>query len=618
MIVSRSNFDETLGSLSRSTSLGIDTETTGLTESDRLFSIIISNGLNSYYFNFKQYPGLDEDLVLQLKHKFLMQEFLLDRPDLTWFISNAKFDMRMLAYEGFVLRGTVFCTNQMGRLLRNDHLTGYGLDASVKRIGYEKDKSVDTYIKQHRLYSYSKAPGKDAEYKNLHFDRVPFEVISKYGESDGHLHYTLGKYLEEELKDSSDLVKTEIDLTKAVFRMERTGIRINWDYVEKAIAYEESLIRECKDRFRAVTGHEYDNTKTTLVKVLEDQGVSIGKTAKGNPSINADVLDSLDGEVPEMIKEIRGREKKVQAFYSSFLHFAGADDVIRPDFQIGGTVTGRFSCRDPNMQQLSKEEDSKETYLVRGCFVPRRGKVFVSIDYKQQEYRLLADYAGDKNLIKEIMSGKDVHQATADLAGISRSHAKTVAFSLLYGSGVDKLAKTLGTTVERARELKQRFFSALPYIEALISRVRTVAKNRGYIKTWTGRKLYLSDPEYSYIMPNHLIQGGCADVMKQAIIKVTKFIDDNTLGTKILLTIHDELVLEMPEFELKYIPEIQAIMENIYPSMNGIKLETDAKISRGSLAVRDMEKYEHIPHLRNGDGHHEQLQQVPKPPPLHH
>lgn len=863
MIVSRSNFDFVLSVLAGSPRLGLDSETTGLSEEDRPFSIIMADATDEYYFNFQQYPTVAEEFILGDEHKQKLKDFFTDTTK-TYYISNAKFDMRMLGYEGIEIKGTVFCTNQMGRLLRNDHITGYGLDVSCQRIGYGKDKTVDIYIQKNKLYRTDKHGDKQPC-----FDKVPFDIITKYGEKDARLHYILGEYLREKLSNYPELqsqIETEQNLTKTVFAMERTGIRVDTLYIRDAIDYEERLIRESMESFLALTGYEYDNKKSTLLNVFAKAGVKIPLTEKGNPSITDDVLEEIDGEVATTIRDIRSREKKIATFYTNFLRFADRDGIIHPDFVPSGTVTGRFSCRNPNVQQLAKEEGSDEAFLVRGCFIPRPGKVFVSIDYKAQEMRLLADYAGDSRLVATIMSGKDVHQATADLAGISRSHAKTVAFSCigedqlvltdkglvkiqdvmiehliwdglefvphagvvysgvkktitvqglratpdhvvftdtgrqvyaweaadeqrnnkiaiteidgkeirvsfdtsedirsreeapknsgslltvlkdiyyrywkypqrkdnqlplpesvysygrgddkkdscnkktheavlgsklamhesevkeleilwwarntgknirrrlykflyekllgrgdpntergqnkqrgslrdgeyssgdyegkqskyqekyreektydilncgprnrftvsgklvhncLYGSGVPKLARTLGSSEQVAKEIRKKFFIGLPYVEHLISEVKRRALHSGFIKTFTGRRLHLSDPKYSYIMPNHLIQGCAAETMRIALNRVGKYLEDKE--SRMLLTIHDEIILEMPESELHLVTAVQAIMESVYVGKNGITLETEAKISRKSLAIRDMEKYE-LPHLHS-------------------
>jgi DNA polymerase-1 len=190
-------------------------------------------------------------------------------------------------------------------------------------------------------------------------------------------------------------------------------------------------------------------------------------------------------------------------------------------------------------------------------------------DYDQMEYRMMLDYARQMDVIEQVKGGMDIHDATAkaisDMLGIAmtRSQAKTLNFGLLYGMGIDALAAALKTTVEKARQLRNAYFQALPFVKGFIRRVTHRAETTGYIFNWTGRRSYFDKKEFCYKAPNALIQGGCCDVLKTAV----NLIDDYLAGrkSKILMLVHDEILFEIHESESQICRDLVGIMANVYP-----------------------------------------------------
>lgn len=576
-------------------SLGLDTETTGLRWSDRLFNLIIATDDEEFVFWFggKDVP---QELLLPKAETFAALSRVFACEYREWFIQNAKFDLRMLHHEGVTIAGRVYCTNAQGRLYKNNRLgkRPYSLAMQARDyLGREKDSSVEVFVKKNKLKSLIVMPGKNDQYEVHHYDRVPFPIMSQYSATDGRLHYDLGTFLKKnmppEIKPLSD---KECEVTKVLLDMEIRGIKINRDYTRSAMVHEESLLREAKGSFLAQTGYEYANDKKLLCKIFTAEGATIPVTAKGNPSLTDDTLEEIDSPAAEAVRTIRGIEKRISTYYSSFLFYADSDDIIHADFRQGGTETGRLSCADPNLQNLpseDEEDDKGKPFWVRGCFRPRPGKMFSSVDFKQQEFRVMAAYANEQALIKKIMEGEDVHQATADLMGVTRKQAKTLNFGLLYGMGTKKLARALKISEAEARDLKFRYFSRFPKIELLLRQVARTGETRGYIKTWTGRRQHLFKPEYAYILPNHLIQGSCADVIKYAMADIYKH--KNHTVCRMVGTIHDELIFEHKPEHIDIIKDYRKIMESVFPEKNGMILHTDHSISYSSLAKLEMEKY---------------------------
>ena len=610
MIVTAGNLLEIIDKLSVAGDRGVDCETTGLSEDSELFSIIIGDASEVFYFNFN--PNSPSEYLLDKKSVCkLLSEKVFSNAGSTFYISNAKFDMRMLAKEGIFIQGRVHCTQAVERVLRNNYIgKAYGLDACAKRRGWAKDTAVAEYIKEHKLLTKRTVPGKKKVVEDWHFDQVPFEVMAPYGMKDGHLHHAVGKAQEMELEvleskipidgDGNKLFPTyktvfenELRLTKTLFRMERRGLQINKPYVARALEHEMNLSNAAKKEFYDFTGVPFADSGKALALVFDKMNEPYPRTEKGNPSFAAAALEEMTTPAAKFITRIRSHEKMISTYYSSFLHYADIYGIIHADTLQGGTETGRMSCREPNLQNMPKEdepEDLIKPYVVRASFIPRPGYVFGAIDYKQMEYRLMLDYAGEHQLIKQINDGADVHQAMADLVGVTRNQAKTLNFAILYGAGIDKIASSLGISVEEATQLRYQYYAKLPRVKNFKDRVIKTGEERGYIFNAFGRRLHIAQRDWAYILPNHIIQGGCADVVKLSMNEIDDQKYYETRDTHMLLQVHDELIFEMPEHELGLLTDIQKIMEATYKPQNGMILATDASWSAVSMAKRDLQK----------------------------
>lgn len=597
-LVTKDKFDEIVSRLSLPGEYGTDTETTGSSESDSLFSVIIADAEDSYYFNFNSSPDhlgdyppddciLPREWIIKLQPIFNNQEQI-------HYIQNAKFDMRMLAKEGIKFYCQIRCTEVSGRVLQNNLLSYRLKDQAPRHLGEHKDEAVDFYIKTHKLETKYRVPGKKKILSKPHFDQVPFDIITKYGGHDAYLHRKLGRYFTEAIgknKDIARVAENEWRLTETCFRMERLGVKIDRQFTSDGLKHEVNLLEKSKSAFAALCGEKFDGSKTQLIRVFTAAGEKIPKTVKGNDSLTDDVLSTFKTPAAKAVQLIRTHEKLISTYYSSFLALATESDLIHADIRQAGTETGRFSYRDPNLQNVPKEDEEPEInrpYPVRGCFVPRPDYCFVMIDYSQQEYRMMLDYAGQMDLVRAVMAGADVHQATADLTGLTRKQAKNLNFAILYGAGPEKMASMMNVSIAEAKSLRERYFMKLPFVEMFIRKVIRVGRERGYIRNWLGRHCYISSPEFAYVLPNHLIQGSCADVVKAAMNSLDNYLADKK--SRMVLQVHDEILFEIYKDELEIVPEIKKIMESIYPARNGIILEASVEHSWKSWAAKDKVK----------------------------
>lgn len=581
MIVRRSDLERVVKLLSATGTYSLDTETTGLRpfHQDELFSIIISDENKSYYFNFQEYPGLSDEWVLP-RIAILKLDLVLSNPQSTWHLSNAKFDMHFLNKEGLKIAGTIHCTEALGRVERNDRMK-YGLDALAKTIGLEKSDAVEDWIKTNGAWEWETIPGKEKRTKKKFFNQVPFDTIVPYGEQDASVTLKVGRHQVEQfniiasgtaenLPSILQVVENERKFTKTCFEIEQTGVLIDRNYCERAIEYEEKRLVKIKWDFKNLTGLEFEDSRSVLEKAFSVAGETIPRTDKGNPSFNDEALSSFTSPVGQVVRDYRDAHKKTNTYYRNFIHYADADGVLHANLKQGGCTTGRMSVSDPALQTLPDEEEEENlAFKIRRAFIPRDGFFFFMPDYEQMEYRMMFDYARQMDFIDQVKGGLDVHDATVkvifDLLGIviTRGQSKTLNFGLLYGMGIAALAAALKTTVEKARQLKNAYFQALPFVQGFIRRVTHRAETTGYIFNWAGRRSYFDKKEFCYKAPNALIQGGCADVLKIATNRCQDYLAGRK--SKILMLVHDEILFEIHESEYEICGDLIGLMGDVYP-----------------------------------------------------
>ncbi len=591
MIVRRTNFQIELVKLAKETTLAFDCETTGLYPylGDRLFSLVLHNGTEGFYFNFQPYPGLSEDWILP-RTWIPELKIIFGNAHCLFIAHNAKFDLAMLSKEGVEIAGTVHDTEVGARMEFNRHFN-YTLDACAGRIGEEKSSAVADYIKKHKLHDEIIDPGTGEKTKKPRFDKVPFDIMAPYALKDAEIAYKLGMHqLEWVKKDISHTVRenlllpqklqtvdnffnTELALTKVCFAMERTGIKIDRGFCLRALEHEKGLYTKALTRFKDVSGFDLVDSPKSLQKAFDAVGEEYPRTEKGNPSFTADVLDGMTSPLAQILLDYRKAYKKAHTYYQNFLDLSDGEDRIHANMRQAGTDTTRFSYSEPNLQNLPKnsEDAPKEDFLIRRAFVPTNEEYcLVPIDYDQMEYRFMLEYAQEMSVIEKVLGGLDVHQATANQMNVTRTQAKTLNFLLLYGGGVKKLADNLGVDEFKARELRAQYFAMLPRISAFTRRVMKRAEDSELIRSWAGFPFrfpyYMVNGQrqhYAYAAPNHLIQGGCAQVVRKAMVGCFERL--RGMKSRMLVQVHDELVFEIHKSELAVIADLKDIMESAYP-----------------------------------------------------
>ncbi len=594
MLVSHESFPEVLEKLTQVSRLSLDTETTGLRpyHGDRLFSLIIATEEFSYYFNFQSYAELAHDMTLP-KEWLQRLKPLFDDPTKSWDLFNAKFDMHILAQENLYLAGEIHCCKAISLVEYNEH-QNYDLASCAARIGFAKDDAVEAYITKNGLWEWETIPGKAKREKNKFYNRVPPSIIVPYGETDGGITKRLGNWQRSKLEEIENglpkdwpsiqrLAANERRLTKTVFRMENHGVKIDRAYCVRAAAYEHGRLGDLEAAFKRETGRVYSASNPLFQEVFADEKHlwTRGKPTKTKPeggwSFAGDALKNFKSPAAQIVRSLREAKSKSD-YFQGFLYHADHNDFIHPQFNPDGAGHGRFSSSNPNLQNLTDEEDApQDEFTVRRAIITPPGFILIMPDYDQMEYRLMLDYACSSpkfgyatELVKKVLAGMDVHQACAELASatgipITRSQAKTVNFLTLYGGGNEKLAGDLDCSVEQASAIREAIFAGAPEIKSLIRSLMKRAEERGYIFNWFGRRCYFPDSTKAYRAPNYVIAGGCADVVKIAM----NLIDEELLDkrSKLVLTVHDELPTYVHESEIATVPrKIHQIMESVYPA----------------------------------------------------
>lgn len=600
-VVTPENYQRASEKLIAAKFVAFDTETTGLRayHGDEIFSFSACDGEESFYF--------DKGCVGSAQWANVISNIFSDYGKAV-FLHNAKFDLAMLIKNRWIgapqILATIHCTLTMARVEHNDYMS-YSLDACAERIGLKKDDKVMQWLEENSCYTWEVIPGKQQRRKNWHFDRVPFYLISEYAMIDAEVTWQLGMHQCGKLQSISaaqlkakapmvaQVAKNEAELTKTTLFMELFGIKVDLNYVGAAVQQQNSLIEKAKADFQFLTGKEFKASSKVFEEVFESDREHWGFTEKGNPSFDSEHLKKFKHPAAKAVLEYRDAKSKCD-FFLGFTYHADADGFVHPNYNQFGTATGRFSSSDPNFQNLTAEETGSDPYPVRRAIIPPSDEFcIVSLDYVAMEYIMLLELAARKqgfagDLLKRVRDGADVHQATADLVSektglqITRKAAKMTNFLTIYGGGNKKLAEGLGISEHDAKQIRTAIFHACPEIQILIESVSNTADKRKNIFNWMGRVSFFPDYRYCYKALNYLIQGGCADVMKVAMNQCQALISNNRLKSRLVMTIHDELVFYIHRSEKSYVGSFQRILEDAFPAKY-IKMRVGVEASAADL-----------------------------------
>lgn len=482
---------------------------------------------------------------------------------------------------------------QIAEPLLNAYRRSYSLDAlSVDYLNeHKKDDEIRNWCVQHNLI-------KSDDFKTapqIFLYLMPFDIVSRYALSDIDQTARIFEKQWPQIvdQDLENVYEMESDLLDIFCMMRKNGIRIDTEKQTKLIYTLDDYIKiQSKELYKEYGHFNYNSTKQ-LAKLFDTLGIPYGKTVPlGNPSIKNEDLDFIEHPIGHRLRQVRQAEKVLNSYVNGAFVEYNTNNRIHCNFYAlrsdkAGTVTGRMSCQDPNLQQVKRPIDPKDAAEIgfdfgtacRDLFIPDEGYDFGKIDFSQIEYRIIAHYArGEKaDYVRERYNtdpNTDYHQFVMDLTGVDRGTAKRLNFGMAYYMGVKAMAKKFGWTLEKSQQLINIYFAEVPFIKTTRELVVDTATTRGYIRTiynrrarlrpemlvWKekaellnkeAKKRALTKEEYKFVkmnpcypLFNHLIQGSAADIMKKSIVDAHKKGLFDIL--KLHLIVHDEPDVSVP------------------------------------------------------------------------
>ncbi|MEW5771333.1 MAG: DNA polymerase I [Pseudomonadota bacterium] len=543
----------------------LDTETTSLDPMQaRLvgMSFSIEPGVAAYLPLAHHYAGAPAQLHLDAVLARLKP--WLEDPARAKVGQNLKYDWHVLRNHGIELRG----------IAHDTLLQSYVLEAHERH-------DMDTLAARHlgeTTITYEEVCGKGVN--QIGFDQVDVERATAYAAEDADITLRLHRAMHPQVAAQAGLNRVyadiEMPLLPILCRMERTGVRLDCELLR---AHSDTLGREMlalEQKAFEAAGQPFNlNSPKQLGEILfQKMGLKpTKKTPGGAPSTNEDALQdlALDHPLPRLILDYRALAKLKSTYTDKLPGMVNpATGRVHTTYSQAVAVTGRLSSNEPNLQNIPVR--SPEGRKIREAFIAEPGHVIVSADYSQIELRIMAHLSGDESLLRAFQEDRDIHAATAaEVQGVPleqvtaemRRMAKAVNFGLIYGMSAFGLAAQLNVERTVAQAYIDRYFARYPGVLDYMNRTREQARTAGFVETLFGRRLYL--PEIQRSGPrrqgaeraaiNAPMQGTAADLIKLAMIAVQGWLDEAGLRSRLIMQVHDELVLEVPEAELAAVRE---------------------------------------------------------------
>jgi len=589
-ITTEAQFAALLDKLAQAEKIGIDTETTSLDAMNASLvgiSIAFQAGEAVYIPVGHSLTAAPEQLDLQDVLGRLKPH--LENPALKKIGQNLKYDQHVFANYDIALK-SIAGDSMLASYIIESHL-GHGLDELSERwLGLE-------------TITYESLCGKGA--KQISFADVAIGQATEYAAQDADFALRLEAHLRAQMdaKQLEMYEKMELPVAQVLFEMERNGVQIDRAELARQSAELGAELMKLEQEAYAAAGQPFNlNSPKQLQEILFDKmGIptkGLKKTAKGGISTNEAVLEQLapDYPLPKIILQNRSLAK-LKSTYTDKLPemISPKDGRVHTTYAQAVAITGRLASNNPNLQNIPIR--TAEGRRVRRAFTAPQGSVIVSADYSQIELRIMAHLSGDKTLITAFQNGEDVHRRTAaEVFGIApenvsseqRRYAKTINFGLIYGMGQYGLAKSLGIDNISAKNFIDRYFARYPGVAEYMQRTKEQAAAQGYVETLFGRRLYLPDihnknanaragAERAAI--NAPMQGTASDLIKRAMIDVSRWLVSDDLKSKLIMQVHDELVLEVLEAELDLVKEkLPQIMAKVDEGMLNVPLVAEVGV----------------------------------------
>jgi len=574
-ILTQADFDFWLDKLRAADLFAFDTETTSLNYMDaELVGVSFSVSIGEAAYVPVAHDYLDAPEQLDRAQVLASLKPLLENPEIKKVGQHLKYDKNVLANYDINLQGIEFDTM----------LESYVLNSVATR--HDMDSLAETYLDKTTIH-FEDIAGKGA--KKITFNQIPLDKAAPYAAEDADITLQLHKVLWLKLSVEKDLVNVfkeiELPLSPVLAKMEQFGVLIDSQKLAQQSQDLAVRILELEQEVHALAGEEFNlGSPKQLQEILYkkmDLPV-LKKTPKGAPSTAEEVLQELaiNYPLPKLLMEYRGLSKLKNTYTDKLPKMINArTGRVHTSYHQAIAATGRLSSTEPNLQNIPIR--TQEGRRVRQAFIARTGYKIVAADYSQIELRIMAHLSGDKGLLKAFAAGQDIHTATASevfdtpLEEVSieqRRNAKAINFGLIYGMSAFGLSKQLNIPRHDAQKYMDLYFERYPLVLTYMEDTRQIAKEKGYVSTVYGRRLYLPEINASNGMRrkgaeraaiNAPMQGTAADIIKKAMLAVDEWITTLPFDdVRMIMQVHDELVFEIKQQKLaEYQTKIVSLME---------------------------------------------------------
>jgi len=574
-ILNESDLDLWLNKISQAPLVCFDTETTSLDPMNAKIvgmSFSIEAGSGAYLPLTHDYFDAPEQL--NFAATLARVKPILENPAIQKVGQNLKYDQHVLANHDIQLKGIAHDTLLQSYVFES-HKTHNMDDLAMRHLGI-------------KTISFDEVAGKGA--KQVGFNQVTVEVAAEYAAEDADITLQLHQamYPVVQADDKLSFIYNEIEMPsrEVLFTIERNGVLIDQGMLNRQSNEIGMKLMDLEKQAFELAGQPFNlGSPKQLQEILFGKlGIKpTKKTPSGAPSTDEDVLQelALDYPLPKVLLEYRGLAKLKSTYTDKLPKMINTQTGrVHTNYNQAVAITGRLASSDPNLQNIPVR--TAEGRRIREAFVAPAGSVIVSADYSQIELRIMAHLSQDEGMLSAFANNEDIHRATAaEIFGCDREavtneqrrYAKVINFGLIYGMSAFGLAQNLNIDRSAAQSYIERYFARYPGVRAYMQDTREVAKQKGYVETYFGRRLWVPEINSSNGMRragaeraaiNAPMQGTAADLIKLAMIAVQNWIAAQQLNTKLIMQVHDELVLEVPDAELDLVQTmLPQLMQNV-------------------------------------------------------
>ncbi len=501
---------------------------------------------------------------------------IFENPEIGKVAHNLKFDLGIIEEMGWKIKGPLEDTILMSYLLfPNDNR--HGLDFLAEKF------------LQYKMVSFEEVCGSGKE--QIPFSQVDMQVACQYSAEDSDICWQIHEKLTPKMKEwelNEVYQKVEVPLVRVLSKMERRGFRIDLSSLQKMSDEMEGILQKLEEEIYELAGETFNiNSSQQLGQIMfEKLGLpSQKKTSKTKAySTSHEVLEKLAGKghkLPEKLLDYRSVSKLKSTYVDSLPTLVSSQTGrVHSNFNQVVAATGRLSSNNPNLQNIPIRTPMGRK--IRSAFIPKEDWTLVVADYSQVELRIMAHLSQDKTLVESFQKGEDIHRRTASeifdvpldmVPDEMRRAAKAINFGLIYGMGDFRLAQELKIPRKEARKYIEAYFQKIPGVQEFSEKIIEQAKKDGYVRTHFGRLRQIPEinsrnknlqNQGARLAVNTVIQGSAADLIKLAMIRLDKALDENNLQSCLLLQVHDELVLESPSTEIEQVSSLlRSSMEGV-------------------------------------------------------